>query len=51
MPCYAVSGSRLGPTEVAYYYRAFQYGVGYQAKIKILANMGLLRVLAARKHG
>ena len=37
---YAVIGARLGPTQLAYYYRAFQYGVGYQAKIsQILANM------------
>lgn len=37
---YVVIGARLGPTQVAYYYRAFQYGVGYQEKIsQILANM------------
>ena len=37
---YAIIGARLGPTQLAFYYRAFMYGVEYQGKIsRILAQM------------
>lgn len=37
---YAVIGARLNPTQLAFYYRAFQYSVDYQSRIsRILANM------------
>jgi O-antigen/teichoic acid export membrane protein len=37
---YAVVGARLSPASLAFYYRAFQYGVDYQAKIsRILVDM------------
>jgi O-antigen/teichoic acid export membrane protein len=37
---YAVIGARLNPTQLAFYYRAFQYGVDYQRKVsQILVDM------------
>jgi O-antigen/teichoic acid export membrane protein len=37
---YAVIGARLNTTQLAFYYRAFQYGVDYQRKVsQILADM------------
>jgi O-antigen/teichoic acid export membrane protein len=37
---YAVIGARLNPTQLAFYYRAFQYGVDYQSKIsRVLVDM------------
>jgi O-antigen/teichoic acid export membrane protein len=37
---YVVVGARLSPLQLAFYYRAFQYGVEYQTKIsKILVDM------------
>jgi O-antigen/teichoic acid export membrane protein len=37
---YAVIGARLNPTQLAFYFRAFQYGVDYQRKIsQILVDM------------
>jgi O-antigen/teichoic acid export membrane protein len=37
---YAIVGARLNPAALAFYYRAFQYGVDYQAKIsRILVDM------------
>jgi O-antigen/teichoic acid export membrane protein len=37
---YAVIGARLNPVQLAYYFRAYQYGVDYQRKIsQILVDM------------
>jgi O-antigen/teichoic acid export membrane protein len=37
---FAIIGARLGPTQLAFYYRAFTYGVDYQTKIsRILVEM------------
>lgn len=37
---YAIIGARLNPTQLAYYFRAFQYGVEYQTKIsRVLVDM------------